>query len=103
MAKKISIIALIVIALFALGAYDKTQTEYGRYQLICGTVRTDLETTVTQGLDQLGQERYEDRPACIKIDTQTGQTWIYSHEINVITNASGRTRQSTFEGFKQLQ
>jgi hypothetical protein len=101
MAKKVVIGLLVVACLLALGA--RSDTEYGRFQLVTGTVRVDLVTTVTHGLEQMGQERFEDRPACFKIDTQTGQVWVYSNQVTVATSATGRTREATFEGFKPLQ
>ncbi len=102
MMKKVVIGLLIVAALLSLGA-SRSETEYGRFQLVCGTVRVDLTTTVAHGLEQMGQERFEDRPVCFKIDTQTGEVWIYNNEVTVATSATGRTRQSTFEGFKALK
>jgi hypothetical protein len=102
MAKKVLIVLLIVVGFLVLGA-SRSDTDYGRFQLVTGTIRVDLSTTVTQGMSQVGQEKFEDRPTCFKIDTQTGQVWVYNREINVNTNASGRTRETTFEGFKLLQ
>ena len=102
MEKKVLIVLLVGVVILTLGA-SRSDTEYGRYQIVCGMARTDLGTTVAQGTKEYGQEKHEDRPICIKIDTQTGQSWVYNHKINVNTNVMGRTRETTFQGFKPLQ
>ncbi len=99
MKSKILIGLLIIVAFLALGADFLVNSGY---QVVSGTVRTDFIKSAERGLQILETESQQDRPVCIMVNANTGEAWIYVHEVKVHTNPSGITRETVFQGFKKL-
>ena len=99
MKRKILIGLLVILGFFVLGTDFLVQSGY---QVVCGNVRTDFIRSAERGLQTQETKTYEDKPTCIMVNSNTGEAWVYIHEVKVHTNPSGITRETVFRGFKRL-
>ncbi|MHC4157871.1 MAG: hypothetical protein ACYSSO_02210 [Planctomycetota bacterium] len=99
MKKNFLIGLLVILGFFVLGTDFLVKSGY---QVVCGNVRTDFIRSAQEGLTLQQTKDHEDRPTCIMVNSETGEAWVYVHEIKVHTNPSGQTRETVFRGFKRL-
>ena len=92
-------IILILIAFLSFGVGRQVKkTSIGRFRLYFGEI---LETTTSAGADSKIQESKETIPVCIRLDTKTGQTWIYKKSFDVI-NTGDDVMTLQIDGFELM-
>lgn len=90
----------LVAVLFAVPILQGCNQQIGRYQIVVGTydevVTTEGAQVVQNSTD--GVSSSEQNHGVFKIDTQTGQTWIYKDALDIKTN--GATEE---EGWREIK
>ncbi len=95
------VIALILVVFLAAGIGSQTKkASIGRFQLYFGEI---LETTSSASAEESGEikESRKTTPVCIRLDSQTGQTWIYEKNFTVISLGSSTGFQK-IDGFRLM-